>query len=283
MAQCGALLTFANKGSENLNISVGSRRADLENVGKNQGNSYVKRIVIALGLVAGMIMTASAQTPEVSPPDTAPIHLPNGVQKGFDLYQTVAVYDFRAFAFYPVTGKTVRSWFQQTPKHAIDDAVNGCERSGGDCTLYALGDTIVWGMSPDRITTVAGEYYTAVSPAMAQARPSSFIGKRLSSDEITMHLSDVSVEGTNSNGLKYKGAWLSNGTMSATATLLHIIEITPADSGTWAVSDNKLCRQWRHWSGGRWECLIVTKDDHTIHAYDAHGDQIEKLRLFDKH
>ena len=71
--------------------------------GKNQGDSHVKRIVIVLGLVAGMITIASAQTPEVSPTDAAPMHLPHEVQKGFDLYQTVAVYDFRAFAFDPAT------------------------------------------------------------------------------------------------------------------------------------------------------------------------------------
>ena len=239
-------------------------------------------IVIVLGLTAGSIMTASAQSPEVSPPETAPMQLPQGVIKGFELYQTIAVHDFRAMAFDTATGRTVRSWFQQTPKHAIDDAVNGCKRMGGDCVLYALGDTKVWRMSPDQIATVAADYYTATSPAMAQAIPGSFVGKRLYSEEITAHLSDKSVEGTNSNGLKYKGIWHSNGTMSAIATILHIIEITLADSGTWIVSDNKLCRQWRQWMGNRRECLFVTMEDQTIRAYDIHGDQIETLLLLDK-
>lgn len=242
----------------------------------------MKWIVIVLGLTAGSIMTASAQNSEVSPPDTAPMQPPHGVKKGFELYQTIAVHDFRAMAFDTATGRTVRSWFQQTPKHAIDDAVNGCKRMGGDCVLYALGDTKVWRMSPDQIAAVAKDYYATASPAMAQAIPDSFVGRRLSSEEITAHLSDTSVEGTNSNGLKYIGIWLSNGTMSATATILHIIEIIPADSGTWIVSDNKLCRQWRHWMGHRRECLVVTKDDQTIRAYDIHGDQIETLMLLNK-
>ncbi len=242
----------------------------------------VKRMVIVLGLIAGLILSACAPAPEVSPPDSTPRYLPQGVQKEFDLYRTVVVLDFRAFAFDPATGRWARSWFQQTPKQAIDDAVNGCERRGAECTLYALGDTIVWGMSAARIAAVAAEYYARVSPAMAQASPGAFIGKRLSSAEITLYLSDRPVEGANSNGLKYKGVWASNGTMSATATLLHIIEIRRADFGTWTVSDNKLCRQWRYWSGGRRECLVVTKDDQTLHAYDAHGDRIETLTLLDK-
>ena len=239
----------------------------------------MKWIVVVLGLTAGSIMTASAQNPEVSPPDTAQMQLPQGVQQRFEQFQTVMQQDFRAFAFDPTTGRYGWSWFQRSPKQAIDDAVNGCKRTGDNCTLYILGDTFVWGMSPDQIATVAEDYYTATSPAMAQAIPGSFVGKRLYSEEITAHLSDTSVEGTNSNGLKYKGIWHSNGTMSATATILHIIEITPADSGTWIVSDNKLCRQWRHWMGNRRECLVVTKDDQTIRAYDIHGDQIETLML----
>ncbi len=242
----------------------------------------MKRIAIIAGLMVGLSAAACAPAPEVSPPDSTLIHPPGGAQKGFDLYQTLAVLDFRAFAFNPATGRWGRSYFSHTPKQAIDEAVNGCEKRGEDCTLYALGDTIVWGMSPDQVAAVAEEYYAAVSPSMAQASPGSFIGKRLSSEEITMYLSEMSVEGTNSNGLKYKGVWLSNGTLSATATLLHIIEITRTDSGTWTVSDNKLCRQWRHWLGGRRECLIVTKDDQTIHAYDVHGDQIETLTLLGK-
>ncbi len=226
-------------------------------------------------------MTASAQNPEVSPPDTAPMQLPQGVQQRFEQFQTVMQQDFRAFAFDPTTGRYGWSWFQRSPKQAIDDAVNGCKRTGDNCTLYFLGDTIVWGMSSEQLAAEAVKYYAATSPYMAQSNPESFIGKRLSSEEIALVLSDVSFEGINFNGMKYKGMLLSNGTMSADATFLNTIEIAPEDSGTWKVLDNKLCRQWQHWLGGRRECLVVTKDDQTIHAYDAHGDQIEILTLLD--
>ena len=213
--------------------------------------------------------------------DEPKLTLRAGAQKGYEKYYQSSA-DFKAFAVDPGSSRWGRSWISQTPKQAIDEAVNWCKKTGQDCTLYALGDTNVLGMSPDQVAAVAEEYYAAVSPDMAQAKSGSFIGKRLSSEEITFYLSDMSVEGANFNRLWYKGVWLSNGTMSANATLPGNIEITGADSGTWTVSDNKLCRQWRHWLGGRRECLVVTKDGQTIRAYDAHGDAIEILTLLEK-
>ena len=51
------------------------------------------------------------------------------------------------------------------------------------------------------------------------------------------------------------------------------------DVGTWTMEDDKLCRKWERWLGGRHECLIVAKRDNTLRAYDEHGDMIEMITL----
>ena len=63
------------------------------------------------------------------------------------------------------------------------------------------------------------------------------------------------------------------------AIYLGNIESKSNDMGTWSVDDGKLCRQWEQWSGGRQECLIVTKEDDKLYAYDVHVDMIEEISL----
>ena len=190
--------------------------------------------------------------------------------------------DFRAFAINTETGRWGYAVHSNSPKKAIDRAAYYCERTGQECMLYALGDTIVEGMSPEQIVKVAQDYYAEISPLMANVDFTKLIGKRLSSAEILAHLSDAVVEVITYNNMKYRGQWQSNGTMSATATHQKGSEVASADNGTWSVSDDKLCRQWKQWLGGRHECLFVTKDGSTLRAYDIHGDIIELIDLVGK-
>ena len=208
--------------------------------------------------------------------------LSSAAQEALQKYQTTVLQDFRAFALNPSTGRWGRSWFQRTPKQAMDDAMSYCERTGEECTIYALGDAIVSGMSPVELAAAAEKYYMTVSPAMAQVTEDQLVGVRLSSDEIIAHLSERTMLGRNFNGMQYKGAWRSDGVMKAEATSLHDIERIPTDVGTWTVEEGKLCRQWEHWSGGRRECLVVTKDGNTLRAYDVHGDVIELIILVEQ-
>ena len=208
--------------------------------------------------------------------------LSSAAQDGLQKYQTTVLQDFRAFAVNPSTGRSGRSWFQRTPKEAMDDAVNFCERTGEECMIYALGDAIVSGMSSVELAAAAEKYYVAVSPAMAQVTEGQLVGVRLSSEEITAHLSERTMRGKNFNGMQYEGIWRSDGVMKAEATLLHLIERVPSDIGTWTVEEGKLCRQWEHWSGGRRECLVVTKEGNTLRAYDVHGDVIELIILVEQ-
>ena len=91
---------------------------------------------------------------------------------------------------------------------------------------------------------------------MAKADFTKLIGKRLSSAEILANLSNAVVEVITFNNMKYRGQWQSNGIMSATSTYQKGAENAREDNGTWSVSDDKLCRQWQQWLGGRHECLV---------------------------
>jgi hypothetical protein len=201
---------------------------------------------------------------------------------GFRKYQTTHLNEFRAFAISTSSGRWGRSWFSDTPKQAMDEALNYCEKTGEECTIYALGDTIVLKMSPAELVAAAEKYYFLVSPAMAQMNEDLLRGERLSSQEISDYLSNTQVEGTTANFMQYKGVWQSIGEMKAVAVRLGNIERAQNDVGTWTVEDGKLCRQWEHWLGGRNECLIVTKDGNTLRAYDVHGNDIEVLEIIDQ-
>ncbi len=236
-------------------------------------------------VIAGSLTWAAVVMGCAAPESTLPAQRSTYVPPGFERYQTFSAMDFtdfRAFAINSGTGRWGWSGHSNSPKKAIDRAINRCEQTGQKCRLYALGDTIVEGMSTELIAKVAQDYYTAISPLMANADFTKLIGKRLSSAEILAHLSDAVVEVVTFNNMKYRGQWQSNGIMSATSTYQKGNENAREDNGTWSVSDDKLCRQWQQWLGGRHECLVVTRDGSTLRAYDFHGDIIEMIDLVGK-
>lgn len=239
-----------------------------------------------LGMVLSAVLVASCAAPGNLPAraerELAKVQLPSSAREAFDKYETTILVDFRAFAVNPTTGRWGRSWHSATPKQAMDEAINTCEKTGEKCTLYALGETVVSGMSPADLTSVAEAYYSAVSPAMSQRGESRLIGDRMPSGVLVAELSNRRVVGMNYNGLEYRGIWLSDGTMRAESTQLNQIERIHADVGTWTVENGRLCRQWQHWSGGRRECLLATRERDTIRAYDVHGDVIELITLLDR-
>lgn len=236
-------------------------------------------------LILGSLTWAAVVIGCAAPESTLQAQRSTSVPPGFERYQTFSAmdfFDFLAFATNTETGRWGWSGHSNSPKKAMDRAINRCERTGQECRLYALGDTIVEGMSPEQIAKVAQDYYAAISPLMANADFTKLIGKRLSSAEILAHLSNAVVEVITFNNQKYRGRWRSNGTMSATSTYQKGNENATEDNGTWSVSDDKLCRQWQQWLGGRHECLVVTKDGSRLRAYDIHGDIIEMIDLVGK-
>lgn len=194
-------------------------------------------------------------------------------------YKESNLIDYRAFAANLSSGRWGWSWGTRTPKQAMDKALYSCEKTGQECIIYALGDRIVFGISPTELLAVLEEYYFSVSPGLAKKNANLMVGKRISAEEITAHLSGASVKGRTLNLLTYKAIWKSNGEMNGEAEFLGKVEHKLKDTGTWFVEDGKLCRQWKQWSGGRSECFTVTKDGDKLYAYDVHVDIIEEIYL----
>lgn len=236
-------------------------------------------------VIVGSLAWAAVVMGCAAPESTLQAQRSTSVPPGFERYQIFSAMDFtdfRAFAMNTETGRWGYTVHSNSPKKAMDRAINRCERTGQKCRLYALGDTIVEGMSPEQIAEIGQDYYVAISPLMANADLTRLVGERLSSVEILAHLSNVAVEVVTFNNMTYLGQWHSNGTMSATSTYQKGSENATADSGTWSVSGDKLCRQWKQWLGGRHECFVVTKDGSTLRAYDIHGDIIEMIDVVEK-
>ena len=202
--------------------------------------------------------------------------------EGFQDYQKSTRPEYSAFATNISSGRWGQSWFSATPKQAMDKALNFCEKTGQECEIYALGNKVVFGLLPTEMMAALEEYYFSVSPALAKKSTKLMIGNRISAKEIIAHLSEASVIGRTQNRLKYKATWKSNGEIIGQAISLGNIESKSNDMGTWSVEDGKLCRQWEQWSGGRQECLVVTKEGDKLYAYDVHVDMIEEIWLTDQ-
>ena len=226
------------------------------------------------GLASFLNFELVAARPSVTVPS---FRLPDRVQQAFGEYQSSPrFYNFKAFSFDEMSGSSGRAWGYYTPKRAIDRAVRECSKQSRECKLYAVGDTIVWGMPPEKIGAITEEYFARTAeaagfpPGTTHLNPIPEVGQkspagiRLSSDEIRQYLSGKVFEGTTAAGLRFVGEYSNDGTMSGKADSL-------ADTGTWTVRANTLCRQWRKLFDGEMDCLVVLRDGETLRVYDSKG------------
>lgn len=206
-----------------------------------------------------------------------PFRLPDRVHQAFEEYRSSPkFYHFKAFSFDQGSGAWDHAWGYYTPKRAIDRAVRECSKHSRECKAYAVGNTIVWGMPPEKIAAITEEYFARTAeaagfppgttylnpiPEVGQEGPA---GARLSSDEIRQHFSGKVFEGTSAAGLRFVVEYSNDGTLSGKADSL-------ADTGTWTVRADTLCRQWRRWYDAEMDCLVVLRDGETLRVYDSKG------------
>jgi len=208
--------------------------------------------------------------------------LPDRVQQAFEEYRSSPrFYNFKAFSFDEMSGASERAWGYYTPKRAIDRAVRECSKQSRECKVYAVGNTIVRGMPSEEISAIAEEYFSRTAeaagfpPGTTHLNPIPEVGQRspagirLSSDEIRQYLSGKVFEGTTAAGLRFVGEYSNDGTMSGKADSL-------ADTGTWTVRADTLCRQWRRLFDGEMDCLVVLRDGETLRVYDSKGQAMGK-------
>jgi hypothetical protein len=226
------------------------------------------------GMTSFLNFELVATWPSVAVPS---FRLPDRVQQAFEEYRSSPrFYNFKAFSFDEMGGSSGRAWGYYTPKRAIDRAVRECGKQSRECKVYAVGNTIVWGMPLEEISAIAEEYFARTAeaagfppgtthlnpiPEVGQKSPA---GTRLSSDEIRQYLSGKVFEGTTTAGLRFVVEYSNDGRMSGKAELL-------ADTGTWTLRADTLCRQWRSWFDGEFDCLVVLRDGETLRVYDSKG------------
>ncbi len=124
------------------------------------GRQAMKRLALAILplaiLLSGLVPASCAPVSEVPQPK---VELPERAQQAFEKYQSPRIFgDFRAFAVDLSSGAWGRTWRHYDPQPAIDRALQFCRKWGQACELYAIGNTIVLGMSPEEVATVTKEY-----------------------------------------------------------------------------------------------------------------------------
>lgn len=100
------------------------------------------------------------------------VQLSISAQRSFEEYKSSQkFYDFKAFAVQPNGLYYGRAWRWNTPKKAIDKALEICHRRVSGCEIYAVGETIVFGKSPKEIETLVETYFeTGGKKASSQFR-----------------------------------------------------------------------------------------------------------------
>jgi hypothetical protein len=234
----------------------------------------------------GMTSFLNFELVAVRPRVTVPsFRLPDRVQKTFEEYRSSSrFYDFKAFSFDDGSGAWGRAWAYYTPERANDRAIRECGKQARDCKLYAVGNTIVWGMRPEEIAAIIKEYFARTAeaagfargtthlnpiPEVGQTRPA---GTRLSSDEIRSYYHGNRLEGKTVSGFSFTVEYSQDGTMSGQAGYM-------SDTGTWSVRDDTLCRQWRSWFDGQMDCLVILRDGQALRIYDSNGRAIAKIAV----
>lgn len=109
----------------------------------------------------GLIIVTVAATALLSCAQRASeVHFSVKAQRSFERYLSDPdIRDFKAFAVNPEKpGRWGRSWGSRFIEKAIRDALNHCEGHGGGCEIYAIGNTVISGMTHAEVERVIHEY-----------------------------------------------------------------------------------------------------------------------------
>ncbi len=109
------------------------------------------RVPVWLERVGPVPSTTTAATPAAVPEPARGTSLPPAIQTAFDTWRTDRMYQpFKAFAVDRGSGAWGRSWSQGSVEYAAAQAMEACRRRGSDCQLYAVNDTVLASLSPER-------------------------------------------------------------------------------------------------------------------------------------
>ena len=88
--------------------------------------------------------------------------LPARAQSGFERYLSPKYTDYKAFAVDLRTGSWGSTYQHNSLQAAIDRALIGCGRRSADCQIYAIGNTVVSGMTPNEVAALIQNSYLSL-------------------------------------------------------------------------------------------------------------------------
>ena len=126
-------------------------------------SKWLPVVLLCIGLGTGTSSCA---------PVSDAVQLSPSVKRSFEEYKSDQKFmDFKAFAVQPNGLHYGRTWRWNTPKEAIDKALEICHRWVSGCEIYAVGETIVFGKSPKEIENLVETYFeTGGKKASSQFR-----------------------------------------------------------------------------------------------------------------
>jgi hypothetical protein len=96
-------------------------------------------------------LRTESSSPAAAPTSTYRLGLPPAVQRAFDTYQSDRKYsNFRAFATDRGSGVWGEAWSHPSAASAAARALKECGKKSEGCEVYAVGDTVLETVSPDR-------------------------------------------------------------------------------------------------------------------------------------
>ena len=189
-----------------------------------------------------------------------------GAQQSFEKHKSADSPDFKVFAYDPKSGRWGRAYGQLRLKRSIDVAIRSCGRSGAKCEVYALGDKVVMGMSPEQFAAASQRYQTKILGTSDR----SLKGKPLTSDQLRFYLTGSTFKGRTRTGLGFVMRLNADGTKHIE---LHDTErnrvgdLSRTNEGRWTIKNNKYCSWWRDWFDGKTLCMDIVKDGETFKFY----------------
>ncbi len=123
-------------------------------------------LAVGLGMASSSCAPVSRMPPPLAKEDISKpeVQLTARVQRSFEEYQSSPKFrDFKAFAVDPSGVNWGRAWgYPSNPNPAIRRALRHCRKWSQKCEVYAIGNTVVLGMSPEQAEAVTKEYLATV-------------------------------------------------------------------------------------------------------------------------
>jgi len=240
------------------------------NAKKPQGSSRGHNFLVVL--VSSLVLAGCAQTGA----------LDGKAKSAFEEYQAASWFQpYKAFSVGDDLKAYGRSWQYPTAKGAIKTATNECEKHNSWCELYALGNTIVYGMTTRELEDFIRSHNERISGNSPSSDFSSIgaAGRLLNKEEIKERLTGFYYVGRSNNNLDVEADFYSDGRLRVKLDGPKMKKSGKRPmTGRWWLKEDRLCFQVPGIYAGKVECRDVFAKDKEIRLVSDAGEIISKFQ-----